>query len=186
MLPSDRTRVSGHKLICGTFFLNTWKHFVYCERDWALTESSQRGCGVFILGDIQNLSGHGPGQPALGGPVWTDVLDQTTSTGPFQSQLFRDSVNWMFRNFVQNVKQVPAPWVNVSAFENLAYPLWLRMTNIWEYVLKALWGIISLPDVAVSRVDPRTLWYLSLGGRAKSFEWEVSVLRRRYALRLLT
>lgn len=35
---------------------------------------AQRSCGVSIPGDIQNLSGHGPGQPALGAPALSKVL----------------------------------------------------------------------------------------------------------------
>lgn len=30
-----------------------------------LAQITQRGCGVFILGDIQNLSGHRPEQPSV-------------------------------------------------------------------------------------------------------------------------
>ena len=41
----------------------------YCEDDRAVTQVAQRGCVVFILGDIQTLTGHGPGQPAVGGPA---------------------------------------------------------------------------------------------------------------------
>ncbi|KAK4829855.1 hypothetical protein QYF61_007126 [Mycteria americana] len=38
------------------------------KRQWAQTETqkvAQRGCGVFILGNIQKMSGYGSGQPAL-------------------------------------------------------------------------------------------------------------------------
>jgi len=40
----------------------------YCESNWALAQVAQTGGGVSILGDTQKLSGHGPGQQALGGP----------------------------------------------------------------------------------------------------------------------
>ena len=34
-----------------------------------LDQVSQRVCGGSVLGDIQKLPGHGPGQLALGGPA---------------------------------------------------------------------------------------------------------------------
>ena len=48
----------------------------YCESDRALAQVAQGGCGVFILGDTQKWSGHGPGQQAPGDPAWTAGLDQ--------------------------------------------------------------------------------------------------------------
>ena len=40
-----------------------------------LEQTAQRGCRVSILGDIQNLTGHGPEQPAVTDPAlsrgWT-------------------------------------------------------------------------------------------------------------------
>lgn len=36
----------------------------YYEGDLTLEQIAQRCCGVFILGDIQNLTGHDPGQSA--------------------------------------------------------------------------------------------------------------------------
>jgi len=47
--------------------LNIRKLFFYCEGDQTLTHITQRGGGQFVLGDIQNPSGHGPEQPSLGG-----------------------------------------------------------------------------------------------------------------------
>ena len=41
-------------------------HFFYYEGDRALAQVAQRSCRVSFLGDIQKLSGHGSGQPALG------------------------------------------------------------------------------------------------------------------------
>ena len=37
-------------------------------------------------------TGHGPGQPALGGPAWAWGLDKMASRGPFQPQPFRNPV----------------------------------------------------------------------------------------------
>jgi len=45
--------------------VNIRKQFFYCEGDQALMWVA----GVSILGDIEKLYGHGPGQPALGGPA---------------------------------------------------------------------------------------------------------------------
>ena len=39
------------------------------EGDGALEQAAQRGCGV-SSGDIQDLPGQGPVQPALGDPAW--------------------------------------------------------------------------------------------------------------------
>ena len=38
-----------------------------CEGDQALAQVAQGGCGISILGGIQKLRGHSPGQPGLGG-----------------------------------------------------------------------------------------------------------------------
>jgi len=40
----------------------------YCESDGTLQQVVLRGCGLSILA-IQKPSGHGPGQPAVGGPA---------------------------------------------------------------------------------------------------------------------
>lgn len=34
--------------------------FLYCEGDQAHRQGAQRGCGISVLGDISNPSGHGP------------------------------------------------------------------------------------------------------------------------------
>jgi len=47
----------------------------YCETDRALAQVFQWGGRASILGDIQELSRHGPGQPAVGGPAWASVDD---------------------------------------------------------------------------------------------------------------
>lgn len=40
----------------------------------------RKGCSVFLLGNLQKMSGHGSGQLALGGPAWARWLNQVTST----------------------------------------------------------------------------------------------------------
>jgi len=45
------------------------------EGDGALEQAAQRGCGFSFYGDIQDLPGRGPVQPAVGDPAlgggWT-------------------------------------------------------------------------------------------------------------------
>jgi len=45
------------------------KKAFYCTDDQALAQAAQRVCGVSILGDIQNPTGHSARQPALGSPA---------------------------------------------------------------------------------------------------------------------
>ena len=47
---------------------------------------------IYLLSFI--FSGHGSWQPALGGPIWTEGLDQITSSGPFQPQPSYDLVKY--------------------------------------------------------------------------------------------
>lgn len=42
-----------------------------------------RGYGVIILDEVQNLTGHSHGQPALGDPDWPGELDQMISRALF-------------------------------------------------------------------------------------------------------
>lgn len=54
----------------------------HCESDGALAQIAQRGGGVFVFGDLQKPSGHGPEQSSLGDPAWAGMLDHMTSGGP--------------------------------------------------------------------------------------------------------
>ena len=40
----------------------------FCESGLMLAQVARGGCGVSVFGDTQNLTGHGPAQPALGEP----------------------------------------------------------------------------------------------------------------------
>lgn len=61
--------------VTGSEVMATLKHrrlplnnFFCCEGDWA--DVAQGGCEIFLPGDIQKLSVHGPGQVSLGGHAW--------------------------------------------------------------------------------------------------------------------
>jgi len=56
----------------------------------ALEQAAQGGCGVSFSGDIQELPGRGPVQPAVGDPASAGGLDWMTHRGLFQPQTFCD------------------------------------------------------------------------------------------------
>lgn len=58
VVPTDWTRGNGLYLKYKKLHLKT---FSYTESG----QSLERGCGVFICANIQNMMGHGPGQPDL-------------------------------------------------------------------------------------------------------------------------
>lgn len=50
----------------GTTLMSCSKgEFFHCESGKALEGFAQRRCGIFNLGNIQSLTGHGPEQPAV-------------------------------------------------------------------------------------------------------------------------
>lgn len=61
VVPSDSIRGKGLKPKHRRFPLNVRKHVFYCEGDQTLARVAQGGCGLAVLGDIQELPGHGPG-----------------------------------------------------------------------------------------------------------------------------
>ena len=69
VVPRDRKRDNGHKLKHRRYPLNIRKHFfiVKVTKHWHRLPREVVGCPS--LRDIQKLSGHGPGKPALGGPA---------------------------------------------------------------------------------------------------------------------
>ena len=68
LVPSDRTRGSGHKLKHRRFLLNIRKHFLTMRvtEHWHWLPKEMV---VSLLGGIQKLTGCGPGKPALDGPA---------------------------------------------------------------------------------------------------------------------
>lgn len=72
VMPTNRTRVNGHKLNYREFCLKTNKNIIfYCKQNHnffivrMVEQVLWEGCGVSVSGDIQNKSGHGPEQSAL-------------------------------------------------------------------------------------------------------------------------
>ena len=51
------------------------EEFLPSEGDGALEQAAQGGCGVCFSGDIQDLPGQGPVEPAVGDPASAGRLD---------------------------------------------------------------------------------------------------------------
>ena len=64
------------------------------EGDGALAQAAQGGGGVSFSGDIQDLPGQDPLQPAVGDPASAGGLDWMTHRGPFQPRTFCESVKF--------------------------------------------------------------------------------------------
>lgn len=64
------------------------KTFFYCEGSQTLQQVAQRACGVSVLGDIENVTGHSPDQTTSVGATVGRELDQTDDL--FQPQPFCD------------------------------------------------------------------------------------------------
>ncbi|KAJ7421912.1 hypothetical protein BTVI_15906 [Pitangus sulphuratus] len=66
VVPSNRTRGNGQKLMHRKSHLNMRKNFLTMQVTTHWNKIAQRGCGVSFTADIQELSGHNPVQCALG------------------------------------------------------------------------------------------------------------------------
>jgi len=62
VVSSERTRGKGHIMRCRKFHSNRRNHLFDCGGDQTLEQAVHRVCGVSILGDIENLTGHSPEQ----------------------------------------------------------------------------------------------------------------------------
>ena len=116
VVPRDKTRGNGHKLKHRRLPLNIRKHFLTVRRDQALAQVAQGGCGVSTLGDIQKPSGHGPWQPALGGPawarwgVWPDDLQTSLPTSTFLPFCEFSLINKWIDNHPVQVTRIYPVW----------------------------------------------------------------------------
>lgn len=95
-------RSNGHELEDRNFHLNMRKSTLQtgfqgipysfcCESDWALEPVTQKGCGAFLSGDLQTLSGNGPGQPALGVSLWASDCTRWPQHPVERTRCSRDS-----------------------------------------------------------------------------------------------
>jgi len=74
VVPSDRTRCSGHRLKAQAVPAEHEEELLHSGGGRALEQAAQRGCG-FFSGDIQTPPGRGPVQPAVGDPAMAGGLD---------------------------------------------------------------------------------------------------------------
>lgn len=71
---NERTRGNGCKPKYRKLHLNLGKK-IYGKTDQTLEQVAQRDCGNINPWIIQNLTGEGPGQPALAHPAVSRVMD---------------------------------------------------------------------------------------------------------------
>lgn len=62
---SDRTSFNEHRLRQKKIYLNMWENLSYCQCTQTPKHYAQRDCGVSIIGDNQNPTGHSPEQTAV-------------------------------------------------------------------------------------------------------------------------
>ena len=67
------------------------EELIYSERDGALAQATQGGCGVSFFADIQGPPGQVPVLPAVGDPALAGGLDSMIPRRPFQPLPFCDS-----------------------------------------------------------------------------------------------
>ena len=107
------------------------EELLHFEGDGALEQAAQRGCGFSFSGDIQDPSGQGPVQPAVGDPGLAGQLDQMTPRGPFQPRTFCDSgiyraLNYSDSKNYSNPDQRHWAALNRSDFEHN----WMRNATV--------------------------------------------------------
>jgi len=80
VMPSNRTRGNRHKLKdeVPSKYQDALLYYVGAR---ALARAAQRVCGASMLGDLQKLPGHGPGQPSVQSPTGARV-GSDGSSGP--------------------------------------------------------------------------------------------------------
>lgn len=85
-ITESRAGDNRHKLKHKKFNMNVRKPFFHCESGWALAQAAERDCGVSILGNTQNSTGHDPGHLALAELAWERGFDKTVSRGTIHPQ----------------------------------------------------------------------------------------------------
>lgn len=98
LLPSDRRRVSGHRLKHRKLHLHMSETFLWGKQSSGM--AAQRGCGVSSSGNTQN---HNPVEPALGGSAsaggWTRWFQEAPSS-PSSSVILWDCEHLGQGNYV--------------------------------------------------------------------------------------